>query len=74
MEELINLEERLQRLEYRIGIIEKFLDTNQMINIYKGEVSDLSSIRIEVLNDMKKNVENLKVKFDKNQRRNFYKK
>ena len=73
MEELINLEERLQRLEYRIGIIEKFLDTNQMINIYKGEVSDLSSIRIEVLNDMKKNVENLKVKFDKNQRRNFYK-
>ena len=62
-----------QRLEYRIGIIEKFLDTNQMINIYIGEVSDLSSIRIEVLNDMKKNVENLKVKFDKNQRRNFYK-
>ena len=74
MQELINLEERLQRLEYRIGIIEKFLDTNQMINIYKGEVSDLSSIRMEVLNDMKKNVENLKVKFDKDQRRNFYKK
>lgn len=74
MEDLDKIEERLQYMEYRLGVLEKFLDRNGLLNAYKGEVSDINAIRVEVLQDMRKDLKHLRVNFNKEWGRDFYNK
>ncbi len=72
MEELHSLRDRIYRLEYRLRILERFLDANGLIQMHKGEKSDLDAIRIEVLNDMRKEIKDLRISFDPEAGLNFY--
>jgi hypothetical protein len=40
--------------------------------MHKGEKSDLDAIRIEVLNDMRKEIKDLRISFDPEAGLNFY--
>ena len=72
MEEVKELQKRINQIDYRLRVLEKFLDTNGLIKMYKGEKSDLDAIRLEVLRDMRKEIKDLQIKFDKDMGLNFY--
>ena len=54
--------DRINELDYRLRVIEKFLDSNGLIKTYKGERSDIDSIKIEVLHEMREEIQDFKIK------------
>lgn len=72
MDQTNELKQRIYNLEYRLRIIEKFLDSNGLIRAYKGEKNDMNAIRISVLNDMRHEIKDLRIEFDKSMGLNFY--
>ncbi len=72
MEKLHELETRINHIDYRLRLIERLLDANAMLNTYKGEQSEIDAIRIEVLNDMRREIKDLKIEFNNENGRDFY--
>ncbi len=71
MEKLIELENRINHIDYRLRILERFLDVNGFIHLSKQQGS-FDSIKIEVLNDMRKEIKDLKIEFSNENGTAFY--
>ncbi len=74
MEKLQNLEEKLNQIDYRLRILERFFDKPAFTTIFGKNKNNMDSIRIEVLNDMRKEIKNLKLTFNNDAGTNFYNK
>jgi hypothetical protein len=72
MEKLLELETRINQIDYRLRFLERLLDSNTMFNMYKGEQADIDAVRIEVLNDMRREIKDLKIEFSNKNGRDFY--
>ena len=72
MEEIKKLEKKIQHLEYRLGVLERFLDDNGLIQTYAGERSDIDVLKLEVARDMKKEYPGFRIDSQKDLGRNFY--
>ena len=72
MEEIKKLEERINHIEYRLGILKKFLDSDGVIKTYKGEKININLIRTEVMNDMKREIKSQQIKSNKDHGLKFY--
>lgn len=72
MEKLLELETRINYIDYRLRFLERLLDSNAMFSMYKGEQADIDAIRIEVLNDMRREIKDLKIEFSNENGRDFY--
>ena len=68
-----NLEKRIQELELRISILEKFLDTHGLTGVnWRGETTDVNALKIEVFRDLKKGKKINSINLRDRLGRNFY--
>lgn len=53
MKNIKDLEQKISELEYRLGVLEKFLDLSSPL-FHKDDESTMNAIRIEVVQNMEK--------------------
>ena len=73
MNELQDLKKRMDTIDFRLRVLEKYLD-DVFGGIYKGETSDVNAIKATVFHQMKQEIKDLQLDFNKQLGRDFYSK
>ena len=72
MERLQILEEKINQLDYRLRLIEKFLDNRERHPEFLREKSEMDLMRINIIREMRDEIKDLNIKFDNEAGTKFY--